>query len=70
MNILTDAFKVHFSNGWGGLNVFLMSDDKNRLYAEFKNGKRKVVRRVYEKHFEKYSKLYFRFNCSTYVRYE
>lgn len=70
MQTLTDGFKVYFSNGCGGISAFLLSDDKNKLYAEFKNGKRNVIRRVYEKHYEKYTVLYFRYNCCTYKRYE
>lgn len=71
MQTLTDGFKVHFSNFWGGgINVFLLSGDKNRLYAEFKDGKKKVERRVYEKHYKKCTILYFRYNCCTYSRYE
>lgn len=70
LSIITDGYKVYFSNGWGGVSVFLFLDDKNRVYAEFKNGKRKVIRRVYEKRYDKLYVMYFRYNSCTYKRYE
>ena len=65
MELLTYGYTVYFWNkSGGGLNVFLLKEG-NKLYAEFKCGKRKLLRRIYEKG----NLSYFRYNLCVFKKY-